>query len=155
MAFDRMIRLVDEWARRNPEIHCFAQIGESDYRPRSMEFTKLLSRTDFDCHLKKCSAVVAHAGTGTIIQALLAGKPLLVFPRLSSLSETRNDHQVGTARHFAEQGFVIAAFSEEEFMNQLATLQEFKPKTRSLQSASPLLISRIRSFYDQRRVNSS
>lgn len=155
MAFDRMIRLVDDWAGRNPDKHCFAQIGESDYRPKSMEFTRLLSRREFDCHVKKCSAIVAHAGTGTIIQALLADKPMLVFPRLSSLSETRNDHQVGTARHFAEQGFVLAAFSQEEFVDQLSTLQNFKLKTRSFQSASPLLISRIRSFCDQSRFDSS
>ena len=155
MPFDRMIRLVDKWASRNPDVRFFAQIGESDYRPKSMEFAKLLSRTEFDSYLRKCSAVVAHAGTGTIIQTLLAGKPLLVYPRLSSLSETRSDHQLGTARHFAEQGFVVAAFSEDEFMNQLSNLEEFVPKKQPNPSASPRLISRIRSFSDQRRDDSS
>jgi UDP-N-acetylglucosamine transferase subunit ALG13 len=154
MPFDRMVRLVDEWAGQNPEMHLFAQIGESEFQPKSMEFATLLSRADFDHYLRKCEAVVAHAGTGTIIQALLCGKPLLVFPRLSSFSETRNDHQVGTARHFAEKGFVMAAFSDEELMAQLAKLEGFKPTMHPSPNASPALISRIRDFCGQGIIQS-
>ena len=146
MPFDRMIRLVDQWAGDNPGLSIFAQIGESAYRPQHLEFTQLLSRQDFDAQLERCESVVAHAGTGTIIQVLLKNKPLLVFPRLSELAETRNDHQTGTARHFADKGQVLAAFDEQEFLLRLTEFQQFRPTRVPDESASPELLERLRNF---------
>ena len=146
MPFDRLIRLVDRWAGENPNVEIFAQIGESGYQPKHLEFAKILTRSTFDAYLRRCSAVAAHAGTGTIIQSLLAGKPLLVYPRLSELSETRNDHQVGTARQFASRGYVLAAYSEKEFLAAMARVQEFRPSAQLASSVSFQLLSRIRAF---------
>ncbi len=146
MPFDRMIALVDQWAGEHPEIQLFAQIGESDYRPQHLEFTQLLSRRDFDGWLQRCTSVVAHAGTGTIIQVLLQHKPLLVFPRLSEFAETRNDHQVGTARHFAAKGQLMAAFENQDLLQLLTEFQHFQPRDTLRRSASPELLARIQSF---------
>ena len=146
MPFDRLIRLVDEWARENTDTEMFAQIGKSDYQPKYMGFANVLTRDAFDDYLGRSSAVVAHAGTGTIIQSLLAGKPLLVYPRLSRLSETRNDHQVGTARHFASKGYVLAAFCEDEFIDAMRRLPEFDPRAKLGPSASSQLLCRLRGF---------
>ena len=146
MPFDRMVALVDQWAGEHPEIQLFAQIGESDYRPKHLEFTQLLSRRDFDRWLQRCTSVVAHAGTGTIIQVLLQHKPLLVFPRLSHFAETRNDHQVGTARHFAAKGQLMAAFEDQELLRMLTEVQHFQPRDELGKSASPELIARIQRF---------
>jgi len=146
MPFDRMIRLVDQWAGDNPGLPIFAQIGESSYRPRHIDFAQLLSRQEYDAYLDRCDAVVAHAGTGTIIQVLLQKKPLLVFPRLSELAETRNDHQTGTARHFADKGQVLAAFEEQEFLLRLTEFQQFRPTQVPGESASSELLERLRNF---------
>ena len=146
MPFDRLIRLVDRWASENPDTEIFAQIGESDYQPKHMDFARILKRAAFDASLRECSAVVAHAGTGTIIQSLLAGKPLLVYPRLSRLSETRNDHQVGTARHFASRGYILAAYCEQEFQANMTDLQKFCPSVRLASNGPSQLLCRIRGF---------
>jgi UDP-N-acetylglucosamine transferase subunit ALG13 len=146
MPFDRMIQLVDQWADDNPGLSIFAQIGESSYKPQHIDFAQLLSRQEYDAHLERCDAVVAHAGTGTIIQALLQNKPLLVFPRLSELAETRNDHQTGTARHFADKGQVLAAFDEQEFLLRLTEFQQFQPTRVPDESASPELLERLQNF---------
>ncbi len=146
MPFDRMIRLVDTWAGQQPGADVMAQIGASDFVPRHMEYQKLLSRREFDACLQRCSAVVAHAGAGTIIQVLGCNKPLLVFPRLGRLAETRNDHQVGTARHFADQQQLLAAFTEQEFMQKLDELAQFRPARPVGPYASAELLERLRSF---------
>ena len=146
MPFDRMIRLVDHWAGTTPGLEIFAQVGDSEYRPKNFEFTRLLSRADFDTNVERSSSVVAHAGTGTIIQVLIQQKPLLVFPRLSRFGETRNDHQVGTARHFVNTGQLLAAFDEESFLYSLDRLHQFQPKIPLGSGASPQLITRIRAF---------
>ncbi len=146
MPFDRMISMVDTWAGKHPEADIFAQIGETDYVPQHMQYKKLLSRQEFEAFLQRSSAVVAHAGTGTIIQALSQNKPLLVLPRLSRLAETRNDHQIGTARNFSAQGQLLAAFEEQEFMPQLDKLAQFRPARPVGHHASPELLERLRSF---------
>ena len=146
MPFDRMIRLVDQWAGTNPQQTIFAQIGESSYQPQHMEYARLLSRGDFDSYLQRCDSVIAHAGTGTIIQVLGQDKPLLVFPRLSKLAETRNDHQVGTARHFANKGQLLAAFDEQEFLQRLDELPQFRPAQAMGKHASPQLLERLKNF---------
>jgi UDP-N-acetylglucosamine transferase subunit ALG13 len=58
---------------------------------------------EFNAAVKSAELIVGHAGTGTIISALHAGKPVVVLARRESLQETRNDHQVATIdrfRHF-------------------------------------------------------
>lgn len=146
MPFDRMIALVDQWAGENPDVRIFAQIGQSEYKPQHLDYTHLLSREDFDSWLQRCTSVVAHAGTGTIIQVLLQRKPLLAFPRLSCFAETRNDHQVGTARHFADKGQLMAAFDEQEFLRCLGEFHNFRPRQELGTEASPQLLNHIRQF---------
>ncbi len=41
--------------------------------------------------------IVSHAGMGTILKSIEYDKPLILVPRLASLGEHRNDHQVATA----------------------------------------------------------
>lgn len=152
MPFDRLIRVVDQWAGGENVLEIFAQIGESDYRPKNFEFTRLLTRNDFDARLNQSSSIVSHAGTGTIIQALSKQKPLLVFPRLQRFAETRNDHQVGTAQHFASKGQLLAAFDETQLAACLQRFQAFHPETEIPEGASPELISCIRQFIGEMKA---
>lgn len=100
--------------------------------------------------MNECVAVVGHAGTGSIIQALLIGKPLLALPRLSQFNETRNDHQVGTALHFAAAGQILMADDDAAFLRQLNNIETFTPKSLISKSASLELISEIRTFVETR-----
>lgn len=146
MPFDRLIRAMDEWAGAARRNDVFAQIGRSEYRPKSMRATEFLSPGEFEQRMDEATAVVAHAGTGTIIAALQRGKPLLVLPRLSRFGETRNDHQVPTAKHFADGGYVLAAKDESELQQRMRDLQTFKPRATIGGAASPELIARLRAF---------
>ena len=146
MPFDRLVRMVDTWASNHPETSIYGQIGETDYRPDHIDFLPLMSREKFDATLRSSDAVIAHAGTGTIIQALLQQKPVLVLPRLSRFAETRNDHQVATARHFVEQGLVDAAFDDDSFRTRLDQFQGFRPAHRVKEQASDELLARLRNF---------
>jgi len=146
MPFDRLVRCVDAWAGDRPDVELFGQLGDSGHAPRHFPSVKHLTRLEFDRKLDECEAVIAHAGTGTIIQAALAGKPTLVFPRLAQLGETRTNHQVGTAQHFSEAGLVLAAFDEPELLLRLDELPGFAPRSALAKGASPELIDRISRF---------
>lgn len=112
MPFDRLIRAVDAWAGSRGRDDLFAQIGESEYRPMHLEFSCFMDPDEFEQRLETASAIVAHAGMGSIITALERAKPILVMPRRSDLGETRNDHQVATARQFAALELVEVAMDE-------------------------------------------
>ena len=146
MPFDRLVRLLDDWAAHAGRGDLFAQIGRAAYRPKRFPSTAYLEPGEFERRMRASDAVVAHAGTGCIIKALYAGKPLLVLPRRAQLFETRNDHQVATARRFAEAGQLLMAMDEREFMVQLDRLESFRPSSLVGNSASQALLSRIERF---------
>ncbi len=146
--FDRLIRAVDEWAASRGRLDVLAQIGNSNFRPRNIEFTKFLEPAEFNRVIRASSVVIAHAGMGSIISALEIGKPIVVMPRRGFLRETRNDHQVATAERFGSRGRVVVADNQADFAAKLdyaLTLSAMDPINPE---ASPRLISTIRAFLD-------
>ena len=147
MPFDRLVRLVDVWASQlRSEI--FAQVGPSRYRPKHFQYIDFLSPEQFEQKLKQSTAIVSHAGTGTIIQALVHRKPMLVLPRLASRGETRSDHQVGTARHFEQTGQLLAAYDDDQFLRRLDEISTFRSRMALSSSASEQLLTQLRIFVE-------
>ncbi|MEJ1355179.1 MAG: glycosyltransferase [Candidatus Sedimenticola sp. (ex Thyasira tokunagai)] len=149
MPFDRLLHLVDMWAEKSGCTDIFAQIGTGDYIPKNFQSRPFLSIDEFECYLSESTAIVAHAGTGTIIKTLYHGKPLLVLPRLGALGETRNDHQVGTARHFSETGQILMADDDSDFLGKMDTLMSFIPSRGIGVDGSSNLIKKITQFIEQ------
>ncbi len=146
MPFDRLVRAVDDWAAAHPGREIFGQIADGAYRPRNFRAVGRLASRDFRERIAAARIVVSHAGMGTILTALEAGKPLLVLPRLGRLDETRNDHQVATARWFAEAGLLTAATDEHDLAEQLDRMQERPATPRIGRAASSELLDRIQGF---------
>lgn len=146
MPFDRFTRAVDDWASRCATDSVFAQIGKGKYIPRHMQWCRLLSTTDYRRKIFESRLVIAHAGMGTIITALELGKPILVMPRLGKLNETRNDHQVDTAKQLAESGCITVAMNETELIDTLASLHVLKSPSQIPSHASRELLTAVRDF---------
>ena len=149
--FDRLIKAIDHWASRNGVREVFAQIGRGAWEPRFIPYTPMLEPAEFKARLATSQIVVGHAGIGTILSALQNSKPILVMPRRGHLGETRNDHQMATARHLLELGKVNVAFDEEELCACLDRLGSFQPKEAVSAYASPVLINALHGFIHARR----
>lgn len=149
MPFDRLIRAVDAWAAGHPEHRVLAQIGETDERPVHARWTKFLMPDDFDRELDHCDVIVGHAGIGTLFAAMQRGKPILVLTRESARRETRNDHQIATARAFAGYPGVIVAWTEDEVAPGLDRLLETEGSTTLGEAATGPLVERIARFVDE------
>jgi UDP-N-acetylglucosamine transferase subunit ALG13 len=148
MPFDRLIGPVDAWAGAHPEARVFAQVGHGGGHPRHCAFVELLDPPAFRERLEACEIVVAHAGMGSILNSLQAGKPILVMPRRGDLGETRNDHQVATAERLAATGRVQVAWDEEELASRLERLDELRAAARIGPHATPQLLAAIRGFVE-------
>jgi UDP-N-acetylglucosamine transferase subunit ALG13 len=148
MPFDRLVRAVDEWAgtQDGRGVEFFAQIGPDGYHPKSMPWTEFIEPATFKQRVDWCSVLIAHAGMGSILTALQAGKPILVLPRKGDLRETRNDHQIATAKRFRDMGKVAVAMEESDLAHELTRLRGLAASDRISPDASPQLIGALRDF---------
>ena len=143
--FDRLIKALDEIRRRGLITDpIFAQIGRGQYRPQHMEWARILPRDEWETKIRECSAMIGHAGVGTLLGAIAHRKPLLVVPRRRCFGEHVNDHQVQTARKFASRRLVLAAFSVDQIVPTLEQLADFRPAVRPRQPVQ--LIERLQKF---------
>ncbi len=146
LPFDRLVRVVDQWAADNQRTDVFAQIGKTDWRPAFIPYRQFLEPAEFSQRVASATTIVSHAGMGTILSALRWEKPILVMPRRHALREVRNEHQLATARRLAEMGKVSVAFDEAELREKLARLDELKPREKINAFAGQDLLSALREF---------
>jgi len=123
--FDRLIKVMDEWAREN-EAECFAQIYHADYQPKYIPFKEMLSEKEYNDIFQKATVIISHAGMGSIISALQNNKILLTLPRLVRFKEHRNNHQIDTTHAFSEKGYIYPIFNEDDLLNHLNRLDELR-----------------------------
>jgi len=155
MPFDRLTRTVEEWAARTGRDDVFAQTGRGQYTPTHIAHTPFIDPTEFRRRLFDASVVITHAGMGTILTALELETPVVVMPRRGSLKETRNDHQVGTARAFGESHGVTVAWTEDELGDWLDQLGDVPAPNRVASHASIGLLSQLRRFIEHGSVDTS
>jgi UDP-N-acetylglucosamine transferase subunit ALG13 len=108
----------------------FAQIGSAARKPRNFEYVASLEREAYERCFREASAIISHAGIGTIAMALRHHKPLLVVPREKKYGELVNDHQVETAEAFVNKGHVLMARTFDEVAVKIVQLKSFIPTER-------------------------
>lgn len=149
LPFDRLIRTVDEMAiSLDQEI--FAQIGHGKYLPRHLRFARMLTPEKFEEYVTSATLVIAHAGMGTVITAMEAGKALVILPRLAALREATTDHQVHTARWLNGKPGIFVAGSEAdlEHVVDVAFHRQGTMLRPLCKSAAPEFVAKIRAFID-------
>ena len=129
--FTRLVKAVDDAvANLSIKEKVFAQIGDDSYLPENIEYVRSLEKCEYDRYIHEASALISHAGMGSISLALSMNKPLLVMPRTRCRNEHVNDHQVDTARKFESLGHVLVAYDAAELPERMTQLHSFKPKVR-------------------------
>lgn len=98
LPFERLVKAIDQYAAIYPNVEIFGQIGPSSYIPSNFEYKNFISKNEYDEKFNSASLIISHAGMGTIISSLICNKPVIVLPRLASIGEHRNDHQLATCK---------------------------------------------------------
>lgn len=153
LSFDRLTGAVDEWAARRPGAELFGQVGNTETPPLHFPSIATMSPAEYQRRFAEAELIVAHAGMGTIIAALESRKPMLMLARVARLGESRNDNQVGTARHFSSFGLFEVVQSESEVAaamdHMLANLEVYRSASSEFGVAESL-IDAIREFVSSR-----
>lgn len=145
MPFDRLIQAVDQWAGRT-KVDIFGQVADAQYIPKHFQFVASMAPSQYSDVVRKADLIVAHAGMGSIITALEYGKPILIMPRRGALAETRNDHQVATARQFSGKNGIAVAMDESELIQKLESWSHGDAAAPIKSAASDELLQGIRRF---------
>jgi UDP-N-acetylglucosamine transferase subunit ALG13 len=149
LPFDRLTAAVDDWAADRPDAELFGQVGDTASPPTNFASVSTMSPEEYEQRFAEAELIVGHVGMGTIIAALELGKPLLMLPRLASLKESRNDNQVGTARHFRSfaQFEIVESASEipVRMNHMLADLDSYRRASDEF-GVGDSLIDAIREF---------
>lgn len=114
--FDRLLEWVGS-ARVDEDL--VVQHGPSPVRPagaRCVEFMPFEELTD---HIARSRVFVTHAGVGSIMVALAAGRRPVVVPRLHEFREAVDDHQLPLAHRLGAVGLVTLAESSSALQEAL------------------------------------
>ena len=144
--FDRFVKIVDDIASEISE-EIVVQAFHDQYTPKNVRQVDFLPPDEFNELFSKARMIVAHAGMGTIISAMKQGKPIIVFPRIASLGEHRNEHQMATARQMERMNYVYVAYDEQQ-LRQLMLSDDLKSLHSLGEFASESLIDDIKKFIE-------
>jgi beta-1,4-N-acetylglucosaminyltransferase len=102
--FPRLIRAMDAIAKDTGE-RVVIQRGMGRTVPAHCEHFDFKPREEVQALQAEARLIVCHGGIGSVIDALQAGRPLLVVPRLRRFGEHNNDHQLDLAVAVERRGW--------------------------------------------------
>ncbi|WP_232299432.1 glycosyltransferase [Azoarcus sp. CIB] len=152
MPFDRLVGAMDEWAEtRAVSVEIVAQVGITSLKPRFMKYEAAVAPARFSELVEASNLIVAHAGMGSVLTALQAAKPIVLMPRLGSLQETRNDHQVATAKWLKNRPGVFVAMDARELPGAIERALGVRDSGVPISDiASAKLLTALRGFIHER-----
>lgn len=148
LPFDRLVRAVDAWAEAHPEAQVFAQIGNTSYVPRHLEWQAMINPEQYRQQFLACDLVVSHVGMGTVITAFECGKPLLMLARRQDLQEVTSTHQQATAQWLVGRPGIAVIDSEAEVAAGIANCVGAAAVARIESGTQQQLITALRKFIE-------
>ena len=104
--FERLVHAADDLAALIEE-PVIIQRGATVYVPRFAQHVEAVDETQMERWLLDARVVVSHAGAGSILSILQAGRPMILTPRMAHLGEVIDDHQFELASAMADRGQAV------------------------------------------------
>lgn len=152
--FARLLDGIGRLATQLPQ-PVIVQHGHTPFRDGACLSAPFLGMDEFIKHIRDADLLIMHAGAGSIMHAVEAGKIPVVMPRHASFGEHVNDHQVEFAQALAEAGKVVMANTPDDLARTVEEamarqkLAQVKQGSADESSMPPLtlMIERVLSDY--------
>lgn len=142
LPYNRFVRAVDDWAALHVDIPVLLQIGDSSYEPKHAPFVRVMEHCEYMQRLFEARLFVAHAGMGSILQALEVKTPILIVPRDPALKEHTTDHQRSTVTNFRATPGILVADTIDDLPAAIdAALAAPNNEITALPSSAPILFT--------------
>lgn len=113
--FNRLFVKLDELCEEGLiDEDIFAQIGVSTYKPKHFAYKDFISPEEFQQKVNEADIVICHGASGSIMQALNAGKKVIAVTRLKKYGEHINDHQIQNNEAFAANKYLLAVYEMDD-----------------------------------------
>jgi len=140
-AFYGFRRLVERLVAILPEdVEVLWQTGSTDVSGLGVEGRASMPAAELVAHMRAADVVIAHAGTGTILDALDSGKHPIVVPRSVRRGEHVDDHQEQIAADVAGRGLVMSRDADDLRWEDVVRAAGLG--TRRVPAPPPLRVSR-------------
>lgn len=127
-SFKRLLEMIDkEIEKGNIKEKVIVQAGFTKYDTKNMEIFDLLDKDDFDKYIKDCDLLITHGGVGSILTGLKNDKKVIACPRLAKYKEHMNDHQIQIIERFADAGYILPLYENDDLGNVIKKSKTFKP----------------------------
>ena len=127
--FTRLLESVQkEIDKGNIKDEVVVQAGHSIFESKDIVIFDLIDREKFADLISKCDLLITHGGVGSIITGLQHNKKVIVAPRLAKYDEHMNDHQLQITTNFANAGYVLPLYEDDDLGVVLERAKKFKPK---------------------------
>lgn len=146
--FDRMVKMMDDWAASQQSEEVVAQIGGGTYKPKHMRWERIIAPNDYKNIVSSSRLMVAHAGTGSVFTASEFRIPIVLVPRRATYKEHTTDHQIDTAKWLEGKPGIFIAWTESDLAPAIEQASRVHLAEQSLvpPSASDSFLKRIREF---------
>lgn len=144
LPFPRLVSALDRIAGKH-NLEVFAQTCDPSVCVSHIQAVPFIDPVAFDSLVARADRIIGHSGIGTILSARRYRKPLIVFPRLASLGEHRNEHQLATVRSLADRLGIHVAYNDDD-LEHFLTCPTLAPVTSEESRARTALIGRLREF---------
>ncbi len=104
-----------------PDLDVTWQTGATDVGDLPIDAIEMLSDAELQAQIRRADVVVAHAGVGTVLRCLEAGKAPVLVPRRAVHHEHVDDHQVQIARVAEGHGLAVHVDADELGLQHLRT----------------------------------
>ena len=117
--FDRLVRAAAVLASTEP---AFVQYGASQEPHGAGEWVDFVDFDELEERMCASTAVVCHAGVGSIMLARRCGHVPVVVPRRVELGEAVDDHQLHLARRLHAAGLVLLVEDERDLTSAVRSI---------------------------------
>jgi len=134
-------RLLDAVERLAPTLPApvVVQHGSTPFHPIVCEARPFVDMAEFERRIAEAKLVILHAGAGSLIHAIRAGRIPVVMPRRRRYDEVVDDHQVELASELERAGKIVVAMEPSELEAAIARALAEQARPRAPDTPSTML----------------
>lgn len=128
--FNRLLKEVDRLIGENRlnGDNVFAQTGYSNYLPTNFQYEKFLNKEEFINRITQSELVITHGGTGSIINSIKLGRPVIGVPRDKRYEEHVDNHQFEIINEFSKAELILGIQDVRELASAIDKVKVMKFK---------------------------
>lgn len=116
----------------------FVQHGATSFSAQACTHQPFVTMGEFEARVRDAQLLIIHAGAGSVIHAIRAGKVPVVMPRLKAHNEIVDDHQLEFVEELERTGKIVAAREPQDLPQAIQLALDLQRKAQAHHQAHEL-----------------